>query len=60
MQLRFFIKRNQRLFGYTEDVEVDFDDIIITGCDKIIHDKIMCKVFERARSLNVIFNPDKL
>lgn len=55
-----FQKRNQKLFGDIEGVEVYFDDIIIAGSDEAKHDVIMSKVLERARSLNIKFNPDKL
>lgn len=54
-----FQKRNQKLLGDIEGVEVYFDDIIITGYDKASHDKVMYKVLERAKSLNIKFNPDK-
>ncbi|GFT56856.1 retrovirus-related Pol polyprotein from transposon opus [Nephila pilipes] len=55
-----FKKRNQKLFGDIEGVEIYFDDIIVAGYDEDSHDAIMAKVLERARSLNIKFNPDKL
>ncbi|GFT71693.1 retrovirus-related Pol polyprotein from transposon opus [Nephila pilipes] len=55
-----FQKRNQKLFGDIEGVEIYFDDIIIAGYNKDSHDAIMSKILERARSLNIKFNPDKL
>ncbi|GFT07203.1 uncharacterized protein K02A2.6 [Nephila pilipes] len=55
-----FQKRNQKFFGDIEDVEIYFDDIIVAGYDEDSHDAIMSKVLERARSINIKFNPDKL
>ncbi|GBN40363.1 Uncharacterized protein K02A2.6, partial [Araneus ventricosus] len=55
-----FQKRNQKLFGDIEGVEIYFDDIIVAGNDEASHDAIMSKVLERARSVNIKFNPDKL
>ncbi|GFX03005.1 retrovirus-related Pol polyprotein from transposon 17.6 [Trichonephila clavipes] len=55
-----FQKRNQKLFGDIEGVEIYFDDIIVAGCDEALHDAIMSRVLERAKLLNIKFNPDKL
>ncbi|GFT06272.1 reverse transcriptase domain-containing protein [Trichonephila clavipes] len=55
-----FQKRNQKLFGDFEEVEIYFDDIIVAGCDEDSHDAIMSRVLERAKLLNTKFNPDKL
>ncbi|GFX52256.1 transposon Tf2-9 polyprotein [Trichonephila clavipes] len=55
-----FQRRNQKLFGYIEEVEIYFDDIIVAGCDEDSHDAIMSRVLERAKLLNINFNPDKL
>ncbi|GFU37834.1 transposon Ty3-G Gag-Pol polyprotein [Nephila pilipes] len=55
-----FQKINQKLFGDIEGVEIYFDDIIVAGYNKDSHDAIMSKILERARSLNIKFNPDKL
>ncbi|GFU25242.1 uncharacterized protein K02A2.6 [Trichonephila clavipes] len=55
-----FQKRNQKLFGDIEVVEIYFDDIIVAGCDEDSHDAIMSKVLERAKLLIIKFNPDKL
>ncbi|GBN97676.1 Transposon Tf2-8 polyprotein [Araneus ventricosus] len=55
-----FQKRNQKLFGDIEGVEIYFDGIIVAGNDEASHDAIMSKVLERARSVNIKFNPDKL
>ncbi|GFT76649.1 transposon Tf2-6 polyprotein [Nephila pilipes] len=54
------MKRNQKLFGDIEGAEIYFDDIIVAGYNEVSHDAIMSKVLERARSLNIKFNPDKL
>ncbi|GFX55346.1 uncharacterized protein K02A2.6 [Trichonephila clavipes] len=55
-----FQKRNQRLFGDIEGVEIYFDDIIVAGCDEDSRDAIMSRFLERAKLLNIKFNPDKL
>ncbi|GBN62739.1 Uncharacterized protein K02A2.6, partial [Araneus ventricosus] len=55
-----FQKRNQKLFGDIEGVEIYFDDIIVAGNDEASHDAIMSKVLERAKSVNIKFNLDKL
>ncbi|GBM99013.1 hypothetical protein AVEN_131009-1, partial [Araneus ventricosus] len=55
-----FQKRNQKLFGDIEGVEIYFDDIIVAGNDEASHDAIMSKVLERAKSVKIKFNPDKL
>ncbi|GFV80324.1 reverse transcriptase domain-containing protein [Trichonephila clavipes] len=55
-----FQKRNQKLFGDIEGVEIYFDDIIVARCNEDSHDAIMSRVLERAKLLNIKFNPDKL
>ncbi|GBN61323.1 Transposon Ty3-G Gag-Pol polyprotein [Araneus ventricosus] len=55
-----FQKRNQKLIGDIEGVEIYFDDIIVAGNDEASHDVIRSKVLERARSVTIKFNPDKL
>ncbi|GFT28159.1 uncharacterized protein K02A2.6 [Trichonephila clavipes] len=55
-----FQKRNQKLFGNIQGVEIYFDDIIVAGCVEDSHDSIMSRVLERAKLLNIKFNPDKL
>ncbi|GFT25449.1 transposon Tf2-6 polyprotein [Nephila pilipes] len=55
-----FQKRNQKLFGDIEGVEIYFDDIIVAGYNEDSHDAIMSKVLEKARSLNIKFNQNKL
>ncbi|GFU46354.1 transposon Ty3-G Gag-Pol polyprotein [Nephila pilipes] len=55
-----FQKKNQKLFGGIEGVEIYFYDIIVAGYNEDLHDAIMSKALERARSINIKFNPDKL
>ena len=54
----------QRLVSsYFEDIEgvtVYFDDVIVYADTKDQHDKIIDKVVQRARKLNIKFNADKL
>ncbi|GFS50338.1 hypothetical protein TNCV_1638371 [Trichonephila clavipes] len=57
---KVFLKKNQKLLGDIEGVEIYFDDIIVTECDEDSHDAIMSRVLERAKLLNIKFNPDKL
>ncbi|GFU49546.1 transposon Tf2-9 polyprotein [Nephila pilipes] len=45
-----FQKRNQKLFGDIEGVEIYFDDIIVAGYNEDLHHAIMSKVLEIARS----------
>ncbi|GFU55874.1 transposon Tf2-9 polyprotein [Trichonephila clavipes] len=47
-----FQKRNQKLFGDVEGVEIYFD----AGCDEDSHDTIISRVLERAKLLNINFN----
>ncbi|GFS67360.1 transposon Ty3-I Gag-Pol polyprotein [Nephila pilipes] len=42
-----FQKRNQKLFGDIEGVEIYFDDIIVAGYNEDSHDAIMSKVLGR-------------
>ncbi|GFS82661.1 transposon Tf2-9 polyprotein [Nephila pilipes] len=46
-----FQKRNQKLFGDVEGVEIYFDNIIVAGYNEDSHNAIMSKVRERATSL---------
>lgn len=36
-----FQKRNERLFGDIEGVEVYFDEIIVTGVNELTHDQAL-------------------
>lgn len=55
-----FQKKNVELFGDIPNVEIYFDDMIISGIDQEDHDKTLRLVLERAMQYNVKFNPDKL
>ncbi|GBM63219.1 Uncharacterized protein K02A2.6 [Araneus ventricosus] len=55
-----FQKRNERLFGDIDGVEVYFDDIIVTGTDKVTHDAALTEVLKRAEASNIKFNANKL
>ncbi|GFV19485.1 transposon Ty3-G Gag-Pol polyprotein [Trichonephila clavipes] len=52
-------KRNQKLLGNIEGVEIYFYDIIDAECDEDSHDTIMSKILKRERSLNIKFNPER-
>ncbi len=55
-----FQKRNERLFGDINGVEVYFDDLIVTGTDEMSHDAALTEVLKRAKALNIKFNANKL
>lgn len=55
-----FLKSMWRVFGDIEGVEIYFDDLCISGKDKIEHDRVLRKVLERARANSVKFNSDKI
>ncbi|GBL76248.1 Transposon Ty3-G Gag-Pol polyprotein [Araneus ventricosus] len=55
-----FQKRNERLFGDIDGVEVYFDDIIVTGTDKVTHDAALTEVLKRVEASNIKFNANKL
>ncbi|GBN26985.1 Retrovirus-related Pol polyprotein from transposon 17.6, partial [Araneus ventricosus] len=55
-----FQKRNEKLFGDIDGVEVYFDDIIVTGTDKVTHDAALTEVLKRAEASNIKFNANKL
>lgn len=54
-----FQKRNLNLFDDIENVEVYFDDVIVTGRNEQEHDLTLAKVLDRAKENNVKFNPEK-
>lgn len=54
-----FQKRNANLFSDIENVQVYFDDIIIMGSSEKEHDETLVKVLDRAKQLNIKFNPQK-
>lgn len=55
-----FQRRNVEIFGDIENVEIYFDDMIISGKDEESHDHTLVEVMNRAEAYNVRFNPDKL
>lgn len=56
----FFQKVNVQNFGDIGGVMIYFDDLLIAASNEEEHDKILNKVLERARELNVKFNKSKL
>ncbi|GBL82295.1 Transposon Ty3-I Gag-Pol polyprotein [Araneus ventricosus] len=54
-----FQKKNQKLFGDIEGVEIYFYDLIITGKNKEERDKILLEVLDRAKENNIKFKPNK-
>lgn len=59
MSAEVFQKYNSLSFGDMKGVVVYIDDILITGETKSEHDENLIRVIERARQLNVKFNPNK-
>lgn len=55
-----FQKYNEKNFGDIPGVVIYFDDMLICADNEKEHDVILNKVVERARKLNVKFNPKKL
>lgn len=55
-----FQKKNVELFGDIPNVEIYFDDMIISGVDQEDHDRTLRLVLERAIQYNVKFNSEKL
>jgi len=56
----YFQKINIQNFGDIKGIIIYFDDILIAGETEDEHDKIMNKVIERAKQLNVKFNKNKI
>ena len=54
-----FQRRNIENFGDIENVQVIFDDIIVSGKSIQEHDTALIALFERAKQLNITFNVDK-
>lgn len=54
-----FQKYNEENFGDIEGVAIYIDDILIAGKTMEDHDRILKQVLERAKKLNVKFNPHK-
>uniref|UniRef100_A0A2S2NI46 RNA-directed DNA polymerase n=1 Tax=Schizaphis graminum TaxID=13262 RepID=A0A2S2NI46_SCHGA len=57
-----FIKLNQKCFGDIDpnNIIIYFDDILIATKDELTHDHVLKKLTERAKSMNIKFNLDKL
>ncbi|CAI6377683.1 unnamed protein product [Macrosiphum euphorbiae] len=57
-----FIKLNQKYFGDIDDenIIIYFDDILIATTDETSHDRVLKKLVDRAKALNIKFNKDKL
>ena len=55
-----FMRKVAEIFGDIDGCIPYFDDLIIAAETEEEHNKILAKVFERARQYNVRFNPDKL
>lgn len=55
-----FQRKNFEIFGDLENVEVYFDDVIVSGKTLEEHDVAFNKVIEQARKHNLKFNPDKV
>ena len=53
-------KRNESIFGDTQNVHVIADDIIIAAENEEEHDKIFAQVLERARSEGIKFTKEKI
>lgn len=55
-----FQRFNNKYFGDIEGVHIYVDDILIAAKTLEEHDSILEKVIQRAKEINVRFNPDKL
>lgn len=55
-----FQKLNERNFGDIPGVNIYIDDILIAAKDEKDHDRILKQVIDRARSINVRFNKEKV
>ncbi|XP_039307927.1 uncharacterized protein K02A2.6-like [Solenopsis invicta] len=55
-----FQKINQKNFGDIDNVIIYFDDLLIAANSKEEHDKILHKVIDRAREIDVKFNKEKV
>ncbi|GBN46208.1 Transposon Tf2-6 polyprotein, partial [Araneus ventricosus] len=55
-----FQKRNQENFGDIQGVLIYFDDLLIAANSIKEHDEILAKVVQRAKSLNIKFNKNKV
>lgn len=57
---KVFQKDNERNFEDIPNFLVYIDDILIAGDSLEEHDRILQQVMDRARKLNIKFNPDKI
>lgn len=55
-----FQKSMYKYFGDINEVVLYFDDVLVCAQTKKEHDRILEKVMERAGSLNIKFNVEKL
>jgi len=55
-----FQQLTNKYFGDIQNVCVYIDDILVYGKTKEEHDEALKKVMDRARLLNIKFNPDKI
>jgi len=60
MAPELFQKRMTKYFGDIEGIQIYFDDVLICANSRDEHDQIMMKVLDRARRLNIKFNPKKV
>jgi RNase H-like domain found in reverse transcriptase/Reverse transcriptase (RNA-dependent DNA polymerase)/Integrase zinc binding domain len=54
-----FQRMNNEIFGDIKDVQIIFDDIIVSGETQEAHDKVLRQVLERALQAKVKFNATK-
>jgi hypothetical protein len=50
----------EKHFGDTENLMLNYDDIMVVGETEDIHDQTVSKLMDTARNVNVKFNKDKL
>lgn len=55
-----FQRKNMEIFGDIQNVEVYFDDIIVSGKDEFEHDIALRKVLDRAIKYQLKFNVEKI
>lgn len=55
-----FQEPTSKYFGNINNVDVYFDDILVSGVIREDHDKALSEVIERAREFNIKFNPNEL
>ncbi|XP_050533909.1 uncharacterized protein K02A2.6-like [Daktulosphaira vitifoliae] len=60
MAPEIFQKLMMKYFGDIPGVLIYFDDLLVCASSREEHDKIICRVLERARKYNIKFNSKKL